>query len=221
MQPAFLKGHTISLRVPVADDVLVRGWSDWYNNQDTTRHNRHGLFPVSKEQEWEIVKNEMQKSDSLLLAIYENESDRLIGNISLLEIDLVHRNTRLAVTIGEKSTPTAVVEAFGLLTDHAFRKLKLNRVFDATHENLINLIKMLGIFGYDVEGLGREHFLKNDIVNDLIYFGTTKREFMEQLNSRDGKLLFENKGELLGAVRKELRKNPENKWLSLKKDLKQ
>jgi len=85
MQQPFLKGHTISLRIPVADDVFVRDWNNWYNDQDLTRYNSHGIFPVSQEQEWEIIKKEMQKTDSLLLAIYENETDRLIGNISMQE----------------------------------------------------------------------------------------------------------------------------------------
>lgn len=208
MQSSFLTGHTISLRIPEADDVFVRGWSAWYNNQDLTRHNTHGRFPITQEQEWEIIKNEMLKPDSLLLAIYENETERLIGNICLQEIDLIDRNTRLAIMVGESSTPTAFVEAFGLMTHHALMKLNLNHVFDATHENLLNLVQMLGVFGYEVEGLAKEHFFSNGKYSDRIHFGTTRNRFLAKLESRSGKLLFENKDELLGAVRRELKKNP-------------
>ena len=206
MQQPFLKGHTISLRIPVADYVFVRDWNNWYNDQDLTRYNSHGIFPVSQEQEWEIIKKEMQKTDSLLLAIYENETDRLIGNISMQEIDLVNRNTRLAITIGESAPSTAFIEAFGLMTNHAFMKLNLNRVYDATHAKLSNLVTMLGVFGYKVEGVGPEHFLKDDKWHDRIYFGITQSVFNKKLESRDGHLLFRTKNELLGAVRSELKK---------------
>ena len=206
MQPPFLKGHTISLKIPVADDVFSRGWTNWYNDQQVTRYNYNGIFPISQEEEWEIIKKEMQNPNSLLLSIYENETDRLIGNISLQEIDLINRNARLAITIGEPGPPTACVEAFGLMINHAFMRLNLNRILDATHEKLLNLVKSLAVFGFEVEGRGREHYIKDGHVYDIIYFGITYKAFLDKLKLRNGQLLFANKDELLGAIRDEMKK---------------
>lgn len=206
MQKPIMTGHTISLRIPVMDDVFVRGWDGWYNDQDVTRFNSHGVFPVSKEQEWEIVKAEMDNPTSILLAIWETKGDRLLGNICLQSVDFVNRTARLAVTIGEAAPPTACVEAFGLMTNHAFMRLNLNRIFEATHANLINFIKSIGIFGFQVEGRGREHFLKDGLAGDIIYYGTNKTDFLERLRLRDNQLLFSNKVELLAAIRSGMNK---------------
>lgn len=206
MEKSFLEGHTISLRVPCEDDIKINGWSDWYNDYQITRYNRHGVFPVSQNQEWKIVSSEMNNSSSILLAIYQKETEKLLGNICLQKIDLVNRTARLAVTIGVSASPTACVEAFGLMLNHAFMRLNLNRIYDGTHENLLNFVKSLGVFGYRIEGRGPEHYLKDGNTGDLIYYGILRKVFLEKLKLRHSKILFENKDELLSAIRAEMRK---------------
>ena len=53
---------------------------------------------------------------------------------------------------------SAGVEAFGLMTHHAFMKLNLERIEDGTHEKATNFVKMISIFGYQIEGVSKRYF---------------------------------------------------------------
>ena len=57
----FLSSHTIELRVPREKDIQDK-WTNWYNNQDKTRFNSHGVFPLSPEEELRIVKKKNERS---------------------------------------------------------------------------------------------------------------------------------------------------------------
>ncbi len=201
----FLEGHTVYLRLPEKEDVFIHGWHQWYNDYNVTRYNSHGVFPVSKDQEWEIIQNEMKNNKSILLAIWEKKENTLIGNICLQDIDLINRRARLAVTLGAAAPPTSIVEAYGLMTHHAFERVNLNRIFDSTHEKLINFVKSIQIFGYQVEGRGNEHYFKDGKYSDLIYFGLTRSVYYKKLKERKNRVLFENVSDLVGSIRDEMK----------------
>ena len=132
----FLVGHSIELRVPSEDDIWNSNWHSWYNNIETTRHNSHGLYPISVQQEAEIIQNNMNRNDSIVCSVYDLNSAKLIGNVALQNIDLINRRCNIAITIGEPASFSVAVEAYGLLCTHAFMRLNLERISDGTHENL-------------------------------------------------------------------------------------
>ena len=200
----FLTGHTIELRVPCERDVLEDKWTDWYNNHDKTRFNSHGVYPLSSEEEWEIVKREMQNPSSILLAIFEKNTDRLIGNASLQNINLLYRHSNIALTIGKSAPFTAGVETFGLLLEHAFTRLNLIRVHDATHEKLLHFVKMISVLGFEYEGRGRQYFIKDGKRSDAIYFAALEESYMKLKEKRNGYVLYETKELLIEAIRKAL-----------------
>lgn len=206
--PPFLSGHTVELRVPLDSDILVDNWHIWYNDQDVTRHNGHGIFPLGRLEELKIVHEIMARKNTLLLAIVEKHTQRLIGNAALQNIDLINRNCNLAITIGERSSITAGVEVFGLLVQHAFLRLNLNRINDATHEKLLTFVQMLGVFGFKIEGVGKQHYFKDGVWSDKIYFGLLEDDFSKLLQNRGGKIIFETHEELLNAVMITLKNSP-------------
>ena len=156
----FLVGHSIELRVPSDDDIERSNWHSWYNNLETTRSNSHGVYPISVRQETDIVHNIMKRNDTILCSIYDINTKKLVGNAALQDIDLINRHCNLAVTIGDEAPFTAAVEVFGLLCTHAFMRLNLERVSDATHENLRTLVKMLSVLGFKEEGVIENGFLE-------------------------------------------------------------
>jgi RimJ/RimL family protein N-acetyltransferase len=196
----FLKGYTIGLKPPNEDDMLKSGWHTWYNNIKTTRYNSHGVFPVSIEKEFKIIQNTLNRDDAILLAIYDLKSKKILGNICLQNIDHFNRRANLAITIGEPSSMSAGVEAFGLMTHHAFMRMNLERIEDGTHEKLLNFIKMISIYGYHIEGISKKYFLKDNKWSDKINFAIIKDDYIKFLRSNDDKPIFINHEVLLKKI---------------------
>ena len=202
----FLSGHTIELRVPKEQDVLENKWTNWYNSYDKTRFNSHGVYPLSPEEELEIVKSEMRNPSSILLAIYEKKTDRLVGNASLQNINHLYRHCNIALTIGESSPFTAGVETYGLLLEHAFMRLNLIRVHDATHEKLLDFVKMISVLGFEYEGRGKQYFIKDGKRSDAIFFAVLAENYFKLKEKRNGHVLYETKELLIEAIRNALKK---------------
>ena len=175
------------LELPLANsedmivDMLKSGWNTWYNKIETTRYNSHGVYPVSIEQEFEIIQNTLNQDNSILLAIHDLKSTKILGNICLQNIDHFNRRANLAITIGEPSPMTAGVEAFGLMTHHAFMRLNLERIEDGTHEKAMNFVKMVSIFGYQIDGISKRYFFKNDAWSDKINFSIIRPDYLRVL----------------------------------------
>lgn len=200
-----LTGHTIYLRKPCQADVTEEGWLRWYNDPELTRFNDHGVFPLSLDEERDIVRSNMADKDSILMAICNKDDDRVVGNISLQSIHRINRSCRLAITMGDTSL-TAGVEAYGLMTQHAFERLNLNRIADATHQELETFVHMISIFGYRIEGRGREHYIHGDRRADSIMFACLAENYFSGVVARDNAVLFKDadtlKSEMIEATRR-------------------
>jgi RimJ/RimL family protein N-acetyltransferase len=196
----FLVGHTIELRVPSEDDIWNSNWHSWYNDIGTTSHNSHGVYPISVQQEAEIIQNNMNRNDSIVCSVYDLNTKKLVGNTALQNIDLIHRRCNIAITIGEQTSFSATVEAFGLLCTHAFTRLNLERVSDATHENLKKLVTMLSVIGFQEEAIMEKWFLRDDKWYSKINYVVFREDFFSLQSLRSGKILFENKQELDRAI---------------------
>ena len=196
----FLKGHTIGLRAPNEDDMLKSGWHTWYNNIETTRYNSHGVYPVSIEKEFEIIQDSLNRDDVILLAIHNLKDNKILGNVSLQNIDHFNRRCNLAITIGEPSSISAGVEAFGLMTHHAFMRLNLERIEDGTHEKLLNFVKMVSVFGYEVDGISKRYFLKDNIWSDKINFSVIRENYLKKLYEHNGNILFSDYDDLKKSI---------------------
>ena len=104
------------------------------------------------------------------------------------------------ITIGEQTSFSAAVEVYGLLCTHAFTRLNLERISDATHENLKKLVTMLSVIGFKEEGIIEKWFFRDDKWSSKINFGILREDFFLLQSSRSGKILFENKLELDRAI---------------------
>lgn len=196
----FLVGHTIELRVPSEEDIWNSNWHSWYNDLGITRYNSHGVYPIDVQEEAQIIKNNMNRRDCIICSVYDLSTQKLVGNTALQNIDLINRHCNIAITIGEKTSLSATVEAFGLLCDHAFSRLNLERVCDATHEKLRQLVTMLSVVGFQEEGVMEKWFLRNNEWFSKINYVVFRDDFLSLQASRSGMILFETKAELDRAI---------------------
>ena len=100
---------------------------------------------------------------------------------------------------------SAGVEVWGLLLEHAFMRLNLERVEDGTHENLKGFIDMLSVVGVRIEGISKNFFLRDGKWSSKVNFSALKEDFINLKSQRGGKILFnelsELKKEIVNAVK--------------------
>jgi ribosomal-protein-alanine N-acetyltransferase len=199
-QGFYFEGHTIALRQPLEADLTIGTWSSWYNDYSVTRYNSHGVYPVSIEDELQYVKDKIGRRDCLIFSIINKTSGELIGNTALQNIDYINRKCNIALTIGTPLGISTAVEVFGLLLEHAFARLNLNRVGDATHEKLKSLVKMLGVLGFKEEGCSKEFFLRDGEFSNAIHFGVLSKDYFSLREARKGNILFDDLDRLNEAI---------------------
>lgn len=202
MNEPFLEGYTVYLRVPAAEDVSAGSWHTWYNDYKNTIFNSHGVFPITREQELEYLKNAQNSPSTLILAVVSKKEDALIGNISLQNIDLLNRKADISLTIGEPKyrTRTTGLEAMALMTTHAFSRLNLNRIQAQAHEGLARWVNMLKILGYQLEGTLRQDFLRDGKYANSLLFAVLADDYMALKKARNGNILFDDLHQLLQEV---------------------
>ncbi len=210
-EPAFLEGHTVYLRSPVEDDVIDGNWHAWYNDAHVTRFTSHGIFPNTREAQLEYLRAGLADTNRLMLATVAREGDRLLGNISLQEIDPINRRAEIAITLGEGRSETAGLEAMALLVGHGFRRLNLNRIYGGAHCGLDVWVGMLGALGFRVEGRQEQHVLRDGRYWDIVLFRVLADEYFEIEGSTEGGLLRRGPEELFGAAMKSARAHTRSK----------
>lgn len=95
------------------------------------------------------------------------DSDTIIGVIGL-DIDKQHENAKLGYWIGSKFWSNGYAsEAAIAITQHAFAKLKLHRIYASAIKENIASIKVLQKIGMQYEGCLKEHVKKDGVFKDL------------------------------------------------------
>ena len=119
----FLVGKTVYLRSPdIEKDVINGEWHSWFNDKETTRFLVHGVFPVTKNDQTEIVKSAMKDKSTLLLCIIDAKTDEHVGVISLKNIDLLNCKAEIGIVTAARNSTSGVgaFEAMALLIKHSF-----------------------------------------------------------------------------------------------------
>ncbi|USR89931.1 GNAT family N-acetyltransferase [Phormidium yuhuli AB48] len=187
---SFLNGTVVYLRRPnLQIDVIEGEWHHWFNDYETTRYLSHGFFPITRDEELEIVKSNMKRSDMLLLTIVDIDNDKPLGLISLSDIDPVNRRAEIAIVMGKRKKLGAALEAMALLTQHAFDRLNLDKIYAGQHEKLWKWVNTLELIGYKIEGYREKFGRRNCKPYGVVLTGVEVDNFNELRSVRDGKIL--------------------------------
>src|SRR5689334_12153370 len=105
---SFLSGDIIYLRTPdIEKDVMNGDWHQWFNDQEITKYLVHGVYPNTRELQRELVFSQLKNPNAILFSIVSNETDKMIGVISLKGIDLLNRNAEIGLVMGLDNKPGA------------------------------------------------------------------------------------------------------------------
>ncbi len=175
----FLEGENIYLRPIDLDDLEI-----FYKmiNNPNVRKFLTIRYPISKIEEKETLEKMIKDENSVALSIIHKENDKLIGNISLFNINKIHRNAEIGIFIGElKETSKGYgTEAMRVLIDYGFNMLNLHRidlyVFDF-NERAIKAYKKLG---FVEEGRKREVCYYEGKYIDHLLMSVLKGEWIKE-----------------------------------------
>lgn len=171
-----LVGKKVYLSPINPDDYEI--YTKWMNDKEITDNLGNTAFinTIIGEKSW--IENAGKNGDANL-AIVSTHDDKLLGNISLMDIDRISGTATLGIFIGENENRSKGIgrEAISLILDFGFNIQNLNnidlKVF-AFNERAINCYKKVGFKEY-----GRRHNSKflNGTYHDEIFMETLKDEF--------------------------------------------
>ncbi len=200
----FLEGTVVNLCIPDIDrDVYDGHWHEWFNDPKITEYLIHGVHPLSCKQEAAIVKEEIERSDSILLTIRQKSSGKHIGVISLKRIDHLNRNAEIGLVMGPYRILGAALEAMALMTQHGFDRLNLEKIYASQHEGLWKWVNTLELIGYRIEGFRQNFGIRNGLSYGVISTGVTAGQFNSLKDARGGNVLLPSVEKLCQQRRKE------------------
>ncbi len=172
---AFIDGPRLLLREVRLTDV-TDAYHRWMNDPEVTRYLETRFVPQSRDKIAAYVTAMDQSTDSVFLAIVVKEDDHHIGNIKLGPIDWVHQRADIALVIGDKAAwgRGYASEAIGLLTEYAFRTLRLHKVTAGCYATNVGSAKAFLKAGFTREGARRQQYVSDGGYVDEILLGRVR-----------------------------------------------
>ena len=78
--------------------------------------------------------------------------------------------------MGFGKIPGAALEAMALMTEHAFERLNLNRLYAGQHEGLWKWVNSLELIGYKIEGYRRQGGIRGKAY-DIVFTGIIAEDY--------------------------------------------
>ena len=161
---------------PLKESDLYGPYPDWFSDQNVCRFNSHGKFFKNIDYFRQYIAS-LNQEDKIVWAIC-HIGDNHIGNISLQNISLIHRNAEFAIIIGN---PHHLGKGVGKLASlkliqHGFLKINLKRIYCGTAEPNKAMRSLAISLGMVEEGRRRRHLYLNGEWVDLIEYGLLRED---------------------------------------------
>ncbi len=146
--------NKITLRPFEESDIET--YRHWINDPETGSL-LDRVLPVTIAEHKVWYQNLVTNRNAVVFSVIHNEI--YIGNVWLWDINWRHRKSEVRVLIGDKDNRSRGlgVQMIGAISDYAFRKLNLNKVYAYVLKDNEAAVKAFGRAGFLVEGI-----LKND-----------------------------------------------------------
>ena len=175
----FLKSKNIILKSLTEEDVVNSNWYGWFNDEELCKTLQKHYFPISITSQMKFWEENVKSNDKKLqLGICTVKDNVMIGVVSLNNLDYINRKCEFSIVIGEKSYQNVInfVESTGLILNHAFNSLNMNKVYGGSISKELVLL-MTRTLGFKSEGVAREDIFKNGKYHDCYLYSIIKNEF--------------------------------------------
>ncbi len=172
----YYEGQRIAFRpLEVEDESLLRKWI----NDPVNR--RFLLFrqPVNAAREREWIESHGKTNTDYVFGVVVKQGGKLIGTVSLNNVNLVSRSAVLGICIGDHAHKARGYgrEAIQLLLQFAFTELNLNRVELAVLADNWRAIRTYQKVGFVQEGCARQAHYRNGRYQDEYRFAMLRSEW--------------------------------------------
>lgn len=169
-----LEGEHVYLSPMNPDDAET--FVKWLNNPEINEYLniRNSLINLSGEKEF----LEKYCKEEFNLSIVRCDNDEMIGNIALKDIDYKNGFTELGIFIGEVENLGKGYgsEAINLLTNYAFKELRLHTVYLTVFDNNPRAKRAYEKCGFVEFGRRHEALFQDGKYHDLIYMELINRD---------------------------------------------
>jgi len=180
----FLEDEKIYLCGFSSEDVVE--WTSWFNNPATTEYMNKGFFPVPVNEQMKRLDDMCMNKSELQLAIFDKESNLLLGTVGLHKIDWVHRTGDISIVIGSKEGQGKGYgkRAVALVVRHAFNKLNLHKITSGMWSNNSASESCFKANGFQQEGCRKEQFHCQGRYVDELNYGLLRSQWLEYKTKR-------------------------------------
>jgi len=153
----------------------------WFNDPEIMQYITM-YKPMTRDMEEEWFENLKHKEDSVYFSIKiidEENSDKVIGNCAIQNINCKNRACSCGITIGEKNYQNKGygTEAMELLVDYGFNTLNMNRIELSVYEFNSRAFKTYQKVGFVEEGRKRQARYHNGKYQDEIIMAVLREDW--------------------------------------------
>lgn len=183
----FLIGRRISLHgLRPADLDVDAPYYSWLEDLSLDQFTERSYFPNSENRMQEYYKQSTSNNSLILLGIFDNETQKHIGNITFQNINWINNRAFIAYLLGDNSFAGRgiVTEAVLMMMYYGFNRLNFNRIYGGVSALHGASMKVCEKVGLKEEGRMREHFLRNGQYSDSIVVGAVRTEWMKDFGEK-------------------------------------
>ena len=145
----------------------------------TARDEIQREFDVAHARWWiKFNANCRRTGTSYEFGIFENDTDRLIGNIGIVNVNSRCRHATLAYYIHPDMWNKGIAtEAGSIILEYAFVRLDLNRVSAVCMTQNAASRRVLDKLGFAFEGIARQEIMKDGVFYDVAHYGLLSEDY--------------------------------------------
>ncbi len=178
---SFLLGQRIYMRELLIEEVTVDSpYFGWMNDLSLDRFTERSYFPTGIDGLIDYVQHAHKHRDVLHLGIFDNASDKHIGNITFNQINWFNRRAFIAYMLGdtEFAGKGIISDAVLMFMYYGFNKLNFERIHGGVSDAHPASIRVCEKVGLLEEGRQRHHLYRNGEYHDNIIVGALREEWM-------------------------------------------
>lgn len=152
---------------------------EWMNDFGVTDYIGRTAQVLTVAGEMEFLENAKDKEATFCIVANENGKEKLIGSISINDINHIHRMGTLGIFIGDSEYRSKGygAEAINLILEFAFRYMNLNNINLSVYEYNARAIKCYTKVGFKEYGRRRKCIFMNGKYYDRVYMDILAEEF--------------------------------------------
>jgi [ribosomal protein S5]-alanine N-acetyltransferase len=154
----------------------------WLNDLSLDEYTERSIFPNNQARMLSYYNRAIENNDLVLLGIFDNETEKHIGNITFQQINWFNRNAFIAYLLGDASFAGKgiVTEAVLMMMYYGFNRLNFERIWGGVSDLHDASKKVCEKTGLKVEGKMRHTLLRNGTFSDSLVVGSIRDEWMSE-----------------------------------------